>query len=190
MVHILEGVVQRGTAARLHDIDFPLAGKTGTTNDSKDAWFVGFTPDLVCAVYVGFDNPVPLGSHETGASVAVPIFREFITQAIKGKAPVPFRVPPGLRMVRVNPATEALASSSDKNAIWEAFIPGTEPQEGQTRPVLDGSLADGSGVPIPQPQPVSSDTDLTPPPMPTMSTPMPPPASVPVPATTGTGGLY
>lgn len=200
MVHILEGVVQRGTAAKLHDIDFPLAGKTGTTNDSKDAWFVGFTPDLVCGVYVGFDNPQPLGSRETGASVAVPIFRSFITAAIKGKAAVPFHVPPGLRMVRVNPATEALATPPDKNAIWEAFIPGTEPQEGQTRPVLDGSVAD-SGVPIPQPiaQPVTAPTadeaaGLIPPPMPQTFSPAAPPsapaAQPSVPANSGTGGLY
>ncbi|MGB9153923.1 MAG: penicillin-binding protein 1A, partial [Alphaproteobacteria bacterium] len=154
MVHILEGVVQRGTAHSLHDIDFPLAGKTGTTNDSKDAWFIGFTPDLVCGVYVGFDNPVPLGSKETGASVAVPIFRSFITEAIKDKPPIPFRVPPGLRMVRVNPATENIATPADKNTIWEAFIPGTEPQEGQVRPVLDGSVTTSStpvenGMPAP-----------------------------------------
>jgi penicillin-binding protein 1A len=191
MVNILQGVVQRGTAARLHDIDFPLAGKTGTTNDSKDAWFIGFTPDLVCGVYVGFDNPVPLGSRETGASVAVPIFRSFITEAIKGKSPIPFRVPPGLRMVRVNPQTETLAAPSDKTAIWESFIPGTEPQEGQARPVLDGSVA-GSGVP-PAPggtgeEEKPSETTLV---TPTVPTPLPAPAApAPAPPTTGTGGLY
>jgi len=199
MVNILQGVVQRGTAKSLHDIDFPLAGKTGTTNDSKDAWFIGFTPDLVCGVYVGFDNPVPLGSKETGASVAVPIFREFITQAIKGKAPIPFRVPPGLRMVRVNPETENIAPPSDKTAIWESFIPGTEPEEGQIRPVLDGSVT-GSGTsgaaaaystnsmggsggtpPISQSEPGLN----TPP----ASVVAPVPQSAP-PATMGTGGLY
>ena len=140
MVSILEGVVQRGTAGRLKAVGIPLAGKTGTTNDAKDAWFVGFTPDLVCAVFVGFDDPKPLGSHETGASVSVPIFQDFITKATKGKPGIPFRVPPGLRMVRVNPETGALASASDKAAIWEAFVPGTEPQEGAVRPVLDGSV--------------------------------------------------
>ena len=200
MVNILQGVVQRGTASRLHDIDFPLAGKTGTTNDSKDAWFIGFTPDLVCGVYVGFDNPVPLGSKETGASVAVPIFRSFITAAIKDKPPVPFRVPPGLRMVRVNPATELLASPADKNAIWESFIPGTEPQEGQKRVILDGSVAgsaSGGGATIVMPtgtvglgegtlQPAQPSLP------PVVVFPPPPPAAPPVaaPATTGTGGLY
>jgi penicillin-binding protein 1A len=140
MVSIMTGVVQRGTAARLHDIGFPLAGKTGTTNDAKDAWFIGVTPDLVAAVYVGFDDPKPLGSHETGASVAVPIFREFMTGAMKGKPALPFRVPPGLRMVRINPATGALAEIGDKVDIWEAYIPGTEPQDGQIRPILDNSV--------------------------------------------------
>jgi len=188
MVNILQGVVQRGTATRLKDLNFPMAGKTGTTNDSKDAWFVGFTPDLVCGVYVGFDNPVPLGSKETGASVAVPIFKAFITEAIKDKAPVPFRVPPGLRMVRVNPETEEPALPSDKNAIWEAFIPGTEPQEGQVRPVLDGSslpqakeAANGDVQPSGDAQPLPED-------YPAISPPSPVPADIP--STTGTGGLY
>ncbi len=134
MVSILEGVVQRGTGKRMKDIGFPLAGKTGTTSDSKDAWFVGFTPDLVCGVYVGFDDPKPLGSHETGASVAIPVFQQFMTAAMKDKPAIPFRVPPGLRMVRVNPETETLSTPSDSKAIWEAFIPGTEPQEGRPAP--------------------------------------------------------
>jgi penicillin-binding protein 1A len=202
MVNILTGVVQRGTAAKLHDIDFPLAGKTGTTNDSKDAWFVGFTPDLVCAVFVGFDNPVPLGSKETGASVAVPIFRSFITAAIKGKPAVPFRVPPGLRMVRVNPANEELAGPGDKNAIWESFIPGTEPQEGQTRTVLDGSVPGsasmgigaqapgGGGAPAseagPGPVPATPlDGEM---PLPGSDVASPPETAQP--AISGTGGLY
>jgi penicillin-binding protein 1A len=197
MVNILTGVVQRGTAHSLHDIDYPLAGKTGTTNDSKDAWFVGFTPDLVCAVYVGFDNPVPLGSKETGASVAVPIFRSFITQAIKDRPAVPFRVPPGLRMVRVDAATEALAPPSDKNAIWESFIPGTEPVEGQVRPVLDGSVTGSAstssgvsvfmGAPAAETAPASSGAVSL---APAQPVPMEPAAPVTPPATMGTGGLY
>ncbi len=182
MVNILTGVVQRGTAASLHDIDFPLAGKTGTTNDSKDAWFVGFTPDLVCAVYVGFDNPVPLGSKETGASVAVPVFREFITQAIKGRPAIPFRVPPGLRMVRVDPATENPALPSDKKAIWESFIPDTEPQEGKPRPVLNGTEA-GTGVPL-------GTSALPSVEVPSDGAIETPDAPAGAPTTNGTGGLY
>jgi penicillin-binding protein 1A len=141
MVSILEGVVQRGTAARLKALNMPLAGKTGTTNDNKDAWFVGFTPDLVVGIYVGFDDPKPLGAKETGGSVAVPIFQEFMTAAMKDKPIVPFRVPPGLRMVRVNAETGLPTVPSDSKAIWEAFIPGTEPQDGAIRQVLDGSVS-------------------------------------------------
>ncbi len=185
MVNILQGVVQRGTAASLRGIDFPLAGKTGTTNDSKDAWFIGFTPNLVCGVYVGFDNPVPLGSRETGASVAIPIFRAFITEAIKGKAPVPFRMPPGLRMVRVNPHTEDLAPPSDKSAIWEAFIPGTEPQEGQLRPVLeDHAIPEGA------PEEAPGGATEGQPQAPFGAAPLAPAAPAPADATSGTGGLY
>lgn len=204
MVSIMTGVVQRGTAARLRDLGFPLAGKTGTTNDAKDAWFIGFTPDLVAAVYVGFDDPKPLGSHETGASVAVPIFKEFMGEAMKGKPAVPFRQPPGLRMVRINPATGALAAMGDKEAIWEAYIPGTEPQEGQSRPVLDtsatGSASNGAsgaygstgGAPG-QPEPMTSPSDFTGPkdaeaPHPLVPPPPPPPKSDT--STMGTGGLY
>jgi penicillin-binding protein 1A len=140
MTSILQGVVQRGTAAKLSSLGFPLAGKTGTTNDSKDAWFVGFTPDLVCGVFIGFDDPKPLGSHETGASVAVPIFKDFMAEAMKDKPATSFRIPPGLRMVRINVDNGALAEIGDQHAIWESFIPGTEPQDGQPRPVLDGSV--------------------------------------------------
>ncbi len=184
MVSMLEGVVQRGTGARLKALGFPLAGKTGTTNESRDAWFVGFTPDLVAAVYVGFDEPRSLGSHETGSSVAIPIFQNFMAEAMKDRPAIPFRVPPGLRMVRVDAATGALASPSDKNAIWEAFIPGTEPQEGQPRPVLDGSVTGefAGGV---EAQPAAA-------PIPADGT-TPAPAfvpAVPTPATEGTGGLY
>lgn len=153
MVSMLQGVVQRGTAAKLRDLPVALAGKTGTTNDSKDAWFVGFTPDLVCGVFVGFDNPKPLGSHETGASVAVPIFRSFMAEAMKDMPNVPFRMPPGLRMVKINPATGDLASPADKDSIWEAYIPGTEPQEGQVRTVLDGSVTGSASNGAPGGQP-------------------------------------
>jgi len=201
MVSILEGVVQRGTAARMRNIGFPLAGKTGTTNEAKDAWFVGFTPDLVCGVFVGFDDPKPLGSHETGASVAVPIFQKFMIEAMKGKPATPFRVPPGLRMVRTDVATGALASPGDKDAIWESFVPGTEPQEGQSRPVLDGTVtgaaAEGAAAAGLAPAPASPNgvnpvvIEGTPPGGANNGTsPTAPASSSPSPATQGTGGLY
>jgi penicillin-binding protein 1A len=195
MTSILEGVVQRGTAARMKGIGFPLAGKTGTTNESRDAWFVGFTPDLVCGVFMGFDDPKTLGSHETGASVAIPVFQKFMAEAMKGKPAIPFRVPPGLRMVRVNPETETLAPPSDKNAIWEAFVPGTEPQEGEHRPVLDGSVtgiaAEGAAAAGLAP----AATVMTPTggafaPADGSPSAVPAPAVPVSPATQGTGGLY
>jgi penicillin-binding protein 1A len=195
MVSIMQGVVQRGTAARMRNIGFPLAGKTGTTNDAKDAWFIGFTPDLVAAVYVGFDDPKPLGSHETGASVAVPIFQQFMSEAMKGKPAVPFRQPPGLRMVRINPATGALASMGDKEAIWEAYIPDTEPQEGQARPVLDGSVtgaaSEGAAAAMSGPGSAPKADDIALPGNVTVidGKPTAPPAKNDS-ATMGTGGLY
>jgi penicillin-binding protein 1A len=187
MASMLEGVVQRGTGARLKALGFPVAGKTGTTNESRDAWFVGFTPDLVAAVYVGFDEPHSLGSHETGASVAIPVFQDFMAEAMKNKPAIPFRVPEGMRMVRVDPATGSLASFSDQNAIWEAFIPDTEPKEGEMRPVLDGSVTGeyASGVPT-STQDITSDPSLE-----RFPDSGGVPSAVPVsPATQGTGGLY
>lgn len=127
MVSILEGVVQRGTARKLSELGRPLAGKTGTTNESKDAWFIGFSPDLVVGVFVGFDDPKSLGKRETGSSVAAPIWGDFMKEALKDTPAMPFRVPPGLKNVRVNLTTGRLANIEDENAIWETFLPGTEP---------------------------------------------------------------
>lgn len=138
MVHMLEGVVERGTGRGISVIGKPLAGKTGTSNDSKDTWFVGFSPDLAVGVFVGFDEPSTLGDHETGGSTAAPIFRDFMKEALKDKPPVPFRIPPGIHMVRVNAATGRPTDSSDKNAIYEAFKPDTVPMGGEEQ-VLDDS---------------------------------------------------
>jgi penicillin-binding protein 1A len=139
IVSIMEGVVQRGTAAKLASLGKTLAGKTGTTNDSLDAWFVGFSPDLAVATYVGYDQPRTLGDSETGGGVSVPIAKEFLEAALKDQPSKPFRIPPGLSRVRVNATTGELAEPGDKKAIWESFIPGTEPQYGVPQPVLDGS---------------------------------------------------
>ncbi len=149
MVSMLEGVVQRGTAARVAAVGKPLAGKTGTTNDNFDNWFVGFAPDLAVGVYVGFDTPHTLGSRETGASSAAPIFQEFMEKALKDQPAIPFRIPPGIRLVRGNSKTGQPTSPDDHNVILEAFKPGTEPN-GQ-RGVLDGSGVDGTdgGMPLP-----------------------------------------
>ncbi|AWK86538.1 penicillin-binding protein 1A [Azospirillum thermophilum] len=145
MVSILEGVVQRGTATTLLSLGKPLAGKTGTTNDSMDAWFMGFSPDLVVGTYIGFDQPRSLGARETGGSAAVPIFKEVMAEGLKDKPATPFRVPPGLRLVRVNPSNGQLAQPGDRKAIWEAFLPGTEPNPDRPQIVLDGS-GQGGGL--------------------------------------------
>lgn len=156
VVSMLEGVVQRGTATKLREIGKPLAGKTGTTNDSMDAWFVGFSPDLAVGVFVGYDQPRSLGDHETGGSVAVPIFKDFMTVALKDQPAIPFRVPPGLQLVRVDPETGKPVPPGTRNAIWEGFIPGTEPNDGQG--VLDGGdngagFVSSAGQPVPGSQP-------------------------------------
>jgi penicillin-binding protein 1A len=127
MVEMLEGVVQRGTARSLASLGHPLAGKTGTTNEAKDLWFLGFSPDLVVGVFVGYDDPKSLGKHEQGAVTAVPIFKEFMSAALADQPPIPFRIPPGLRVVRVDAASGEPTSSGNGNALWEAFLPGTEP---------------------------------------------------------------
>ncbi len=141
MVSILEGVVQRGTGRSVGAVGKPLAGKTGTSNDSFDAWFVGFSPDLAVGVFVGFDEPQTLGDKETGGAVAAPIFRDFMMGALKDKAPTPFRIPPGVRLVRVNAATGQPAMPGEPKAIWEAFKSGDSlPQEDD---VLEGEGSEG-----------------------------------------------
>lgn len=134
MVSILEGVVQRGTGVRLREIGYPVAGKTGTTNDSKDAWFLGFTPDLVVGVYVGFDDPKSLGNKETGSSVALPIFKQFMQEAFDRKLidPLPFRVPPGISLIQINARTGRRAMPGDSQVIWEAFLRGEDPDTQKT----------------------------------------------------------
>ena len=123
MTSILEGVAIRGTGARLRGINHHLAGKTGTTNDNKEGWFVGFSPDLVVGTYVGFDEPRSLGKVETGASVALPIFYRFMEEALKDQADAAFRIPAGIKLVRVNYETGKPAQPSDKVVIIEALHP-------------------------------------------------------------------
>lgn len=124
---MLEGVVQRGTAVRLKSLNRPLAGKTGTTNESKDTWFIGYSPNLVVGVFVGFDDPKSLGKKETGSSVAAPIFGDFMENALADEPAIPFSSPSGMKNVRINKLTGRLANANDSNVIWEAFVAGTEP---------------------------------------------------------------
>ena len=127
VVSMLEGAVARGTGRKVRAVGKPVAGKTGTTNQSFDTWFVGFTPDLVAGVFVGFDTPRSLGLRETGASVAAPIFRDFMQAALEGEPATPFRIPPGIRLVRIDARTGLRARAGGGEVILEAFKPGTEP---------------------------------------------------------------
>src|SRR5918993_1679459 len=130
MVSILEGAVQRGTGTALKVVGKPLAGKTGTTNDAKDVWFVGFSPDLAAGVYLGYDKPQSLGDRATGGGFSAPIVRDFMQLALKDKPPTPFRVPPGIKLVRVAHGSGLRAGSGEGGgAILEAFKPGTGPPD-------------------------------------------------------------
>ncbi len=125
----MEGVVQRGTAPIIKQLGKPVAGKTGTTNSNKDAWFVGYTPDLVVGVYLGFDIPRSMGDKQTGGKLAAPIFLDFMKKALKNTAAIPFRVPNGLDFYRINSKTGVAAMPGDESIITEAFKSGTEPPE-------------------------------------------------------------
>ena len=128
MVSILEGAVQRGTGTALKVVGKPIAGKTGTTNDAKDVWFIGFSPDLAAGVYLGYDKPQSLGDRATGGGFSAPIVRDFMQMALKDKPPTPFRVPPGIKLIRVDRGA-ACAPRAGGDAILEAFKPGTGPPD-------------------------------------------------------------
>jgi penicillin-binding protein 1A len=121
MTSILEGVVKRGTGKKLRDLELNLAGKTGTTNGNTDTWFVGFTSNLVIGVYVGADNPRPLGKYETGASTALPIFKEFIKKAVNKNEARPFKVADNIMMMVIDPLTGQKARFASKTTIIEAY---------------------------------------------------------------------
>jgi len=151
MTSILEGVIQRGTATSLKALDRPLAGKTGTTNEEKDAWFIGYTPDLVVGVYVGFDTPRPMGKGNTGGQVTAPIFGTFVKEALADEPAVPFRIPPGIKLVRINLKTGLRASPDDANAIMEAFKPNEDPDDaysviGFSDPYAQSSAGEAEGT--------------------------------------------
>ena len=118
---ILEGVIQRGTGKKLKKLRLNLAGKTGTTNENTDAWFIGFTSNYVIGVYVGMDNPAPLGKFETGSKTALPIFENFIKKAVKKSEARPFKVSDGITMMVIDPTTGQKANLSSKNTIMEAY---------------------------------------------------------------------
>lgn len=121
---MMQGVVERGTGVAVKAVGKP--GKTGTTNDFHDAWFMGFTPDLVAGVYIGYDDPDSLGEDETGGHIAAPVFRNFMMAALRNTPAKAFHTPPGVRLYRVSPTT-GLAAASGGQAIYEGYKPGTEP---------------------------------------------------------------
>ena len=138
---MMEGVVQRGTATVVKDVGKPIAGKTGTTNDEKDAWFIGFSPDLVIGVYLGYDKPRHLGKGATGGVLAAPVARDFLKVALADKPAVPFRVPAGIKLIRIDPKTGMRAGLGDQRVILEAFKPGTAPPDNYS--VIGVTDADG-----------------------------------------------
>jgi len=146
IVSMLQGVVQYGTGQSVLAVGKPLAGKTGTSNDSRDVWFVGFSPDLVCGVYVGFDNPRTLGKMEQGATVAAPIFRDFMKGALADDPPTPFRVPPGIEFVSVDRLTGAPVPDGAPGSLEEAFKAGTAPGDPGAPPpiIIGGDVPEGS----------------------------------------------
>ena len=153
VVHMLEGVVQRGTAVRLRDLGVPLFGKTGTTSGPKDVWFVGGSPDVIAGVYIGFDQPRNMGGYAQGGSLVAPIFKEFFQGSLMDAPPVPFTAPKGIRMVRIDrqsgrrvygswPGTDPKAA-----IIWEAFKPESEPRrtirEDEIKPIKTPKRSNG-----------------------------------------------
>ncbi|MEF2545695.1 penicillin-binding protein 1A [Aurantimonas sp. E1-2-R+4] len=126
---MMEGVVQRGTATKVKELGVPIAGKTGTTNEEKDVWFVGFTPDIVTGVFLGYDNPTPMGRGATGGGMAAPVFIDFMREALKDRKPIEFQPPEGMEIIAVNRKSGMRASGSGPDVIMEAFKPGTGPSD-------------------------------------------------------------
>ena len=159
IVHLMEGVVTRGTAVKLRDLDRPLAGKTGTSTGPTNVWFVGGTPDLVAGLYLGYDKPRNLGGYAQGGTVAVPIWKDFGKVVLADAPKLPFVMPPGVRMVRIDRRSGrriygAWPSDEPKAAvIWEAFKPESEPRRTGSISKPENTLAGGRAV-------VRSDSDF------------------------------
>lgn len=160
ITHMMEGVIQFGTGQAIRAVGKHLAGKTGTTNEAKDLWFMGYSPNLTVGVFMGYDRPRSLGRAAQAALYTAPIFRDFMKMALKGKPDLPFRVPPGIKLISVNAKTGVRATGS--GTILEAFKPGTQPP--------DNYYSVGGGDQTPRALTVDPDADRA--------------------AGTGTGGLY
>ncbi|MDE2445039.1 MAG: penicillin-binding protein 1A [Alphaproteobacteria bacterium] len=147
---MMEGVVERGTGKKMQILGKPVAGKTGTTNEERDAWFVGFTPDLTVGVYIGFDNPKPMGKGRTGGELAAPVVADFMKLALADKAAIPFRVPRAIELIPIHVNTGKRGVFGDPGVILEAFKPGDEPPSntvvignGSATPTAPAKPADG-----------------------------------------------
>ena len=166
MVHIMEGVIERGTATVLRDLDRPMFGKTGTTSGPTNVWFIGGTPEVVGGVYLGYDQPRPMGHGAQGGRIAAPIFKQFAQAAFAGMPKIPFVAPPGIRMVRIDRVTGKKVFGSfpttvdpKSSVIWEAFQPETEPRRSFRRSVelakaqVDGAATQQASAPRPARRP-------------------------------------
>jgi penicillin-binding protein 1A len=154
MVHIAEGVIQRGTATALRDLGRPMFGKTGTNNGPTDVWFIGGTPQMIAGLYLGFDTPRSLGGYAQGGTVAVPVFKEWAQKAYEGLPVLPFRAPAGMRMVRIDrasgrPVYGTFPTGDDPKpaVIWEAFKPQSEARRARRAgPIAAPSAAPSAGT--------------------------------------------
>lgn len=147
IVSMLEGVVERGTGVSVRAVGKPLAGKTGTSSEARDTWFIGFSPDLAAGVFVGFDNPRTLGGHEQGATAAAPIFRDFMKGALADAPPTPFRVAPGIEEIPIDWKSGNLDEPGTPGAITEAFKAGTAPGEANAASLATVTAGD-VGAPV------------------------------------------
>jgi penicillin-binding protein 1A len=129
ITNLLKGVIERGTGWKARELGRPVAGKTGTTNDYRDAWFIGYTPSLVAGVWVGFDDQRSLGPKATGSRAALPIWLDFMKQTHQNQDPVDFSIPNGIFFRNVDPRTGLLSTENCKLSLREAFLPGTEPRK-------------------------------------------------------------
>ena len=137
---MMEGVVQRGTGKKVLAVGKPVAGKTGTSNDERDAWFIGFTPDMVVGCYVGFDNPKPMGKGRTGGELVAPIVADFMKLALKDKPATPFRVPRAIELIPIDAKSGKRGIFGQPGVILEAFKPGDEPPD-STKIIGEGAIA-------------------------------------------------
>jgi penicillin-binding protein 1A len=128
ITNLLKGVIERGTGWKARALGRPVAGKTGTTNDYRDSWFIGYTPALVSGVWVGYDDQRSLGPKATGARAALPIWLDFMHQSLEGQDPVDFSVPENILFRNIDPRSGLLSTERCTSSIREAFIPGTEPR--------------------------------------------------------------